>query len=391
MGLTPFRSALVAAVPLGQTLLAGTPHTAFVWPTEQCSIGCAHCNFSSGQAGHNLDVRGAVSLVRWLVDAGVRRLVICGGGEPLDARATCDAFLEHGAGAGLDLALYSSGTSLRDPIPAREVVAQWVKLLPQGQSLHVRLSFDPFHLARVGPEPIADWLAAIRGAAPHWRVSLRGLRVRGDASLSVVAEAAGGTIRERPHEALVLPDAHVVPVERMGFVLDGRGTMGLLSAFGLSLEPDERSAVAEVQRWVGGRSHALGRVLSRRLTVSSRRVDLEIHADDTVHVLESQPADHRLRFPDLSWSEMYATFSRDPLINQVAAFGLPGITDLLLDALREGVADPRTVPGSLERCESTALLDWLSAKSVVAQQALGNQSVRSIEMSTAFLASRSRL
>ncbi len=64
---------------------------AVVNPTDQCSLACAHCLYATPlqrQAGaprpSELDPATAGRLGTFLADAGVRQLVISGGGEPLE-------------------------------------------------------------------------------------------------------------------------------------------------------------------------------------------------------------------------------------------------------------------------------------------------------------------
>jgi hypothetical protein len=307
MPLTDFRRDLLALIPPAVDLLAPTPSTAFVWPTENCSIGCAHCNFASlprrpGQPSDlTLDPAG---LVGWLVDAGARGLTLCGGGEPLDERDFCDEVVGRVGRTGLDFAVYTSGVSLSDPVDAAACVRRWARLRGRTHAggFWVRLSMDPFHTERIGDAVLADWIRAIERYAPEWRVSLRGLRLLGDDGLPVLAGRLGAEVRNRGRSTrLVLPSGRSVAVERMGWVFDGRGTPELLARRGLRLPDADAVAVRPWQELVG-RTGRLGRPLSRRLTVGRRHVDLEIHADTAVHVLEAQPFDARLRLDRHDWA-----------------------------------------------------------------------------------------
>jgi hypothetical protein len=371
--LTPFRRALLAEIPPDDRHLAAAPSIAFVWPTETCSIGCAHCNFSSRprRKGAPSDVSLApAQLVAWLVAAEARGVTLCGGGEPLDEPAFCDEVVALAGRTALDFAIYTSGVSLCAPIAADDQVARWRRLRGDDHAgrFWVRLSLDRFHAERVGVVPVCDWITAIDRHAPEWKVSLRALRVVGDDTLDLVAAGVGGQIEERGSSArLRLPSGRSLVVERMSFIFDGRGAPELLARRGLSLPEDDRRALAPWQALVG-RTRRIGRPLSRPLTVGVRHVDLEVHADQSVHVLESQPADARLKLGDHGWADIRDSYYRDPLIHLVATGGLPYAARFLRQAIEGGVAPRSTVPFSIEQLADRAVLDWMTAAAVVELQ-----------------------
>lgn len=367
--LTPFRARLLELIPPADGHLAAYPTTAFVWPTEYCSIGCAHCNFASvpDRGDHGRPRLQPGTLVDWLVEARMKRLVLCGGGEPLDEPDVCAETIERCGQSDLDIGIYTSGYSKAMPIPAEQYIREWQRLRAGHRGrFWLRLSIDAFHADRLGTEVIADWIRAAQRFAPDWRVSLRSLRVSGDTSVREVAGRLNGQLRETAHGSshLVLPDGRTIVVERMSYVIDGRGSLDLLARRGLSLpESDERAVGA--WRALVGRTARLGRPLSRRLTVGGRHVDLEIHADATVHVLESQPVDARLRLDEYRWTQMRQLYYRDPLIHAVGAGGLELAASLLREAIELGVADRSTVPFSIERLEDVRTLDWVTATAVL--------------------------
>src|SRR5438874_2372361 len=82
-----FRNSILASVRPQIQAIPKSPSTAYVWPTEFCSIGCAHCNFGAKTTGPSLKrylSNYPHPLVRWLAEAGAQKIVVCGGGEPLD-------------------------------------------------------------------------------------------------------------------------------------------------------------------------------------------------------------------------------------------------------------------------------------------------------------------
>jgi Radical SAM superfamily len=366
---TPFRGRLLRLIPPAVGHLAPRPSTAFVWPTEHCSIGCAHCNFGSvprrtGQPDERR-LQPAV-LFEWLQDAGVRSLVLCGGGEPLDEPEFCRETIRLCGRSDLDIAIYTSGYSNAAPVPPEQHIRDW-QLLRRGHRgrFWVRLSVDAFHADRLGTAVVADWIRAVRRLAPDWRVSLRTLRVSGDSSVREVAEHLGARLRDGGHGSarLILPDGQGIVVERMSYIVDGRGTVELLARRGLTLSEADQRTLRTWQALVG-RTTRLGRPLSRRLTVGRHHVDLEIHADATVHVLESQPADGRLHLDEYPWAHMRDRYYRDPLIHAVSEGGLEFVAALLREAIERGVADRSTVPFSIERITDDGVLDWVTAAAV---------------------------
>lgn len=305
----------------------------------------------------------------WLVDAGVRTVVLCGGGEPLDEPQFCERVLRNCGRSSLNLAVYTSGQSSSSPVEPAECIRSWQRLRgdnPRGR-FWLRLSLDAFHADRIGTTIVADWIRMTERHAPDWRVSLRMLRVHKDTSLTTLARELGATVRdERGGSArLALRSGRTLTVEKMAYVVDGRGTLGLLQRRGLALPDRDVETLAPWQRLVG-RSRSLGRPLSRRLTVSAQRLDIEIHANAGVHVLESQAFDARLSLADFPWRKMRDLYYRDPLIHSVSAGGLLLAAGLLRRAIERGSAPPSIVPFSIERISDSDLLDWLTAATMVA-------------------------
>lgn len=372
--LTPFRRELFRLIPASGEHLASHPSTAFIWPTENCSIGCAHCNFSSvpRRPGPPSDLcLNPVSLLEWLRDARVRTMVLCGGGEPLDEPEFCREVIHRCSRTPMNFGIYTSGASLAAPCQPREYVRDWHRLTKgdhQG-AFWIRLSVDAFHTQRLGTDVLAQWITAVEEIAPAWKLTLRGLRVAGDRSLRELAGRLGAGLHDHSRSSmrLVLPSGRRIVVERMAFVVDGRGTPEVLTRHGLSLPAEDAAELAPWQALVG-RPGQLGRPLSRRLTVGRHHVDLEIHADARVHVLEAQAFDNRLSLNSLTWLQMRETYYRDPLIHAVAVGGLPLAAELISAAIKHGVAPRDTVPFSIERIEDARLLDWVTAAATLRLQ-----------------------
>jgi len=181
-----------------------------------------------------------------------------------------------------------------------------------------------------------------------------------------LAEQLGATVVERGRSSarLVRPGGAAIVVERMAFVVEGRGTPEVLTRHGLQLPEADQQTLSQWQELVG-RTGQLGRPLSRRLTVGTRHVDLEIHADTAVHVLESQPYDARLFLYEYSWAQMRDLYYRDPVVHTVSAGGLELVASLLRSAIEQGVAPRSTTPFSIEQIVDPAVLDWVTATAVL--------------------------
>jgi hypothetical protein len=361
------RTALSLVDPLRQPI-PPAPSVAFAWPTELCSIGCAHCSFGSrpkGRGDKRLLARHPETLAHWLADAGTRKLVVCGGGEPLDEPDFIVRAVAACARTGLGFEIYTSGVSHDTPRPVMDYIREW-KNAGRENPIGIRLSVDAFHEERIGLAPVADWIRAIETAAPHWTVSLRGIRVRGDHSVRRLAALLGAELSRvtRKTAVMVLPSARRLLIEWKGFVFEERGSLKTLARRGLSLDPDDAAVVETlVAQSYGGRH--LGRPLSARLTVTPKVLDLEIHADGIVHILESQAPDLRCSLFEVAWDEMRRRYYRDPLLHRIVEGGLPAIAELITDARRAGVAAAATVPYSVERLTDASTLAWVTAAAIL--------------------------
>ena len=175
----------------------------------------------------------AAPLFAWLTQARARTVVVCGGGEPLDEPEFCRELIALCGRSSMNFGIYTSGRSLDRPAEPEQYIREWK--LHRGEhhkgEFHLRLSLDAFHADRIGTGVVAQWVAAVERAAPEWRLSLRALRVTGDDTVAELAELLGAHVSERAGSTarITLRGGTVIPVERMGFVLDGRGTAEVLN------------------------------------------------------------------------------------------------------------------------------------------------------------------
>lgn len=366
---------------------------AYVWPTELCSIGCAHCNFASpkaGSANRRKLAERAIDLFQWLANSGCRKLVVCGGGEPLEEPEFILHAVTHCAQNGIDFEIYTSGTSLNKATDIRGLIRQWNAIWKEhGSSIgspSVRLSVDAFHEEKIGLSVPASWIQAIEQDAPDWTIALRGVRLAGDGSLARLASALNAEMinMHAGLSYLKMPSGRQIKAELKGLVFDGRSSLQALAKRGLTLSTDDAQIVSHLAEAQQG-SHRLGRPLSARLTVTTRRIDLEIHSNGTVHVLESQASDTRLNLFDFSWPKMREVYYRDPLLHRVAGWGLPAVAKLIQSAVQCGIAPKSVVPYSVDLLDDQLTLDVVSAMSLLLNKPRFSYSEDAIFLAVEFL------
>lgn len=326
------------------------PAHAYVWPTESCSIGCRHCNFSSKAGPQDTYNRGRPEdLVDWLNQSGVRRSVLCGGGEPLDDNAYCAKFFAAIARTGMHFAIYTAGTSLAYPQTAGQVIDAW--LAESGgdhpRSVWIRLSVDPFHSERVGLDPIVDWITELCLHSPAWNVSLRTVRLDGDRTLHQLAQRLGGRLchtKERVSHIKVY--GRSISIDQKGLVLDGRASLAMLPRRGLRLTPTDDLALRRNGPTFGQDSQ-VGRPLSRRVPISRARANIEVRPDGSVNLVEVKPADSGHYWSDTAWPEIRDRLSLDPIVHAAVSGGLPPIAQAINELSMSHAVDRGTRPSSV--------------------------------------------
>lgn len=352
------------------------PSVAFVWPTELCAVACAHCSFgsrSTGPASTRLLAQHPKELVQWLKRAQAKTFVACGGGEPLDEPEFLLRTIEACAQHNISFEIYTSGASSAGRVSVRQYILAWRGAWSHRANpklkFRVRLSVDSFHQERIGLEPVAEWIREIEALAPEWTLSLRGIRMEGDNSVRELAELVGAGFREISESVatLTMAKGRRVLVERKGFVFDGRGSIRSLERRGLHFTKTD-AAVLQPLVETYGRNFPLGRPISARLTVMHHHMDLEIHSDCVVHLLEAQGVDLRLSFLEQSWEEMRSVYYKDPIVHLVAARGLRGVAELIIRALKLGISKSPNMPFSIEKLKDHSTLDWITAQAMLQNQ-----------------------
>jgi len=368
-----FRALALSQVDPAAQPLPQHPTVAFVWPTELCGIGCAHCNYGSVRTGppeRNQLAQHPEELVHWLVNAGASRFVACGGGEPLNEPEFLERSIAACASAGMPFAIYTGGVASETPLPVAEYVRRWVAATsmkgPHPQPLTIRLSVDRFHEERVGLEPLVDWVREVERLAPTWTITLRSLRLINDGSVERLAARLGGILTRHNERdgTLQLPSGREIEVVWKGFVFERRGRAKLLTDRGMSLTEADLALTTGLEH-VHGTEADLGRPLSAELAIAKNRVNLEIHADCSVHIVEAQAPDLRLNFTEWSWEAMRERYFRDPILHCVSEGGLPAIARIVSESVRTGAVRKGAVPYSIEQLTDPALLDLATAVAIL--------------------------
>jgi hypothetical protein len=203
-----------------------------LWPTETCSIGCAHCSYNSKNErvnSANLIINFPAELVPWLANEGAKRLVVCGGGEPLDEPEFVSTIIRECAIHDLDFEIYTSGVYFSRFFTVKEFISTWQQLWSRkarpNQRFNVRLIVDAFYEELIGLHPLVEWIHAIHNLAPDWTVSLRSVRLLGDDSIQRLADELSGRLVKKNNSSgfILLPDGKKIIVQWKGFVFEGRG------------------------------------------------------------------------------------------------------------------------------------------------------------------------
>ena len=169
---------------------------AVVNPTDRCSLSCAHCLFAAPlqkQAGAprpgELTPTAAARLGAFFAQAGVRQLVISGGGEPLENLPAVIALTETLATAE-ELVVITSGHYAQSGPAASAHLDPLLQAFaghPASVRLIIRLSADAGH--RIDPacyRRVAVWAAGHAGGPVDVRAILR-------SSMSDLARGAAGS------------------------------------------------------------------------------------------------------------------------------------------------------------------------------------------------------
>jgi hypothetical protein len=344
------------AISARQDLLAALPgyadpgplfaSTCYVWPTDDCSVGCAHCNFASPRTSRVFDryrvaddVDRALELVNGM---GLWKAVLSGGGEPMEEPEFCERFISGVDSAQLEeIELITSAAFATSMAETTRVLGTlrdaWRTRGPDkaNAGFTVRISVDWFHAKRIGITPVANVLRALN--TPEFAgigCYLRSVLLDNDTTIRDLAAELGATLGavEDYCQTMTLPDGRDVLVYYKNLILDGRMTSRRLRSLPVTLP---KAATADVfgrrfQSPTG--KHVPARVYNGPEVVHLDGLACVLEASGGIKILEGN---HPHRFPSLrdttSWAEALTFLYRDPLTVTLVRGGPDGLVELIAD------------------------------------------------------------
>ena len=340
------REDLLAALPEYPDPGPSFASTCYVWPTDDCSVGCAHCNFASPRSSKAIDryriaddADRALELVNRM---GLWKAVLSGGGEPMDEPAFCERFV-----AGVDsprlaeIELITSAAFATSQDEAARVLERlhhaWRTRGPDKAQagFTVRLSVDWFHAKRIGTEPAAHVLRVL-GDPAYSGVGcyIRSVLLDNDSTITDLANSLGAELGpvEDYCQAMALPDGRNVLVYYKNLILDGRMTSRRLQSLPVGVpEAAQARVFGERFRSATGR-HVPARVYNGPEVVQLDGLACVLEASGGIKILEGN---HPHRFPSLrdttSWDGALEFLYRDPLTVTLVRTGPEGLAELVAD------------------------------------------------------------
>lgn len=340
------RQELLAALPKYPDPGPSSASTCYVWPTDDCSVGCAHCNFASPRSSKTFDryriaddVDRALELVNGM---GLWKAVLSGGGEPMEEPAFCERFISGVDSAQLEeIELITSAAFATSAAETTRVLGNlrnaWDTRGPDKARARftVRLSVDWFHTKRIGINPAAHVIRALN--SPEFAdigCYIRSVLLDNDATISDLAADLGATLGvvEDYCQTMTLPDGREVLVYYKNLILDGRMTSRRLRSLPVTL-PDAAQADVFGQRFQSpSGKHVPARVYNGPEVVHLDGLACVLEASGGIKILEGN---HPHRYPSLrdttSWADAVEYLYRDPLTVALVRGGPEGLVELVAD------------------------------------------------------------
>ncbi len=322
------RAELLAALPRPTEPGPATATTCYVWPTDYCDVGCAHCNFASPRpphVRHRFEVADNLDRVLRLVNGmGLWKAVLSGGGEPMMKPAFCQGFIRQVDSPNLaEVELITSGsfavsiTRTRQEIAA--LAAAW-----RARGAHradvtftIRVSLDWFHARRIGIEPAANILRVLgEPAFEDIGVYLRSVLLDDDRTVSDLACILDATLSpvHDYQQSLSLPDGRDIVVYYKNLILDGRMTRGRLDSLPVRLPEASRAAVFGDRFKNDAGRHVPARVYNGPTVVHLDGLATIVEASGGIKILEGNHPDRYPRLPETSdWADAVSLLYADPI------------------------------------------------------------------------------
>ncbi len=340
------REELLAALPKYPDPGPSYASTCYVWPTDDCSVGCAHCNFASPRSSRALDryriaddADRAMELVNKM---GLWKAVLSGGGEPMEEPAFCERFIADVDSPRLaEIELITSAAFATSRAETERVLERlhlaWRDRGPDKAraGFTVRLSVDWFHAKRIGLEPVAHVLRALSGPAySEVGCYIRSVLLENDTTITDLASELGAELGaiEDYCQVMTLPGGRDVLVYYKNLILDGRMTTRRLRTLPVGVAETAKAHVfGERFRSASGK-HVPARVYNGPEVVQLDGLACVLEASGGIKILEGN---HPHRFPSLrdttSWDGALEFLYRDPITVTLVREGPEGLVELVAD------------------------------------------------------------
>ena len=315
--------------------------TCYVWPTDDCSVGCAHCNFASPRSSRFLDidrVEDDVDRVLELVNGmGLWKAVLSGGGEPMEKPDFCRAFIARVDSPRLaEIELITSASFASTPADTTrelEGLADAWRSRGSGAGFTIRLSVDWFHAKRIGLAPAAGVLRALgRPEFADVGCYIRSVLLDGDTTFADLAASLGARLGPVDDycQTMTMPDGREILIYYKNLIIDGRMTAKRLGALPISL-PEASRAEAFGRRFRSSAGkHVPARVYNGPEVVQLDGLACILEASGGIKILEGN---HPHRYPTLrdtaSWPDAIRFLYADPLTVALVDGGPDGLVELI--------------------------------------------------------------
>ncbi len=340
------RQDLLAALPKYAAPGPSAASTCYVWPTDDCAVGCAHCNFASPRSSKIFDryrvaddVDRALELVNGM---GLWKAVLSGGGEPMQEPDFCERFISGVDSPQLaEIELITSAafaTSVADATRVlRNLHNAWRTRGPEmtKAKFTVRLSVDWFHAERIGIKPAVHVLHALN--EPEFSdigCYIRSVLLDNDNTIRDLATDLGATLGAIDDycQLMTLPYGREVLVYYKNLILDGRMTSRRLRSLPVALPKSAQAHVFGQRFQSPSGKHVPARVYNGPEVVHLDGLACVLEASGGIKILEGN---HPRRFPSLrdttSWADALEFLYRDPLTVALVRGGPEGLIELIAD------------------------------------------------------------
>lgn len=340
------RQELLAALPRYPNPGPSTASTCYVWPTDDCSVGCAHCNFASPRSSKVFDryriTDDADRALELVNEMGLWKAVLSGGGEPMEEPDFCERFIAEVDSPQLaEIELITSAAFATSMTDAARVLGDlrdaWRARGPDraAAGFTVRLSVDWFHAKRIGTGPPANVLRVLSG--PEFAdvgCYLRSVLLDNDTTIPDLATELGATLGpvEDYCQVMTLPGGREVLVYYKNLILDGRMTSRRLRSLPVTLPKAAEAEVFGRRFQSPSGKHVPARVYNGPEVVHLDGLACVLEASGGIKILEGN---HPHRFPLLrdttSWTDALEFLYRDPLTVTLVREGPEGLVELVAD------------------------------------------------------------